>query len=114
MGHAKGRHSRDDCWEAGGGRIGDGKRWEVKGGRMGGRRMGNESETTTGGAWGDVRLGDVGEGLGEMRSCDSFGAISVTAPGKIEDFGRFWVELCHLSGKNCHSSASRTCKITEN
>ena len=62
----------------------------------------------------DGRWEDVGEGLGEMRSCDSFEAISVTAPGKIEDFGRFWVELCHFSGKNCHSSASRVCKITEN
>jgi hypothetical protein len=35
--------------------------------------------------------------MGE-ESCDSFGAISVTAPGKNGDFGRFGVELCHFSG----------------
>jgi hypothetical protein len=35
--------------------------------------------------------------MGE-KSCDSFGAISVTAPGKNGDFGRFGVELCHFSG----------------
>jgi hypothetical protein len=57
----------------------DGKRgWEKKVGEEDGKR-----------GW-EKRMGE--------ESCDSFGAISVTAPGKNGDFGRFWVELCHFSG----------------
>ena len=81
--------------------MGD-ERWEV-GKEHHGRRKGEAQQGRLLGS-GRWEVGDVGEGLGEMRSCDSFEAISVTAPGKIEDFGRFWVELCHFSGKNCHSS----------
>jgi hypothetical protein len=61
------------------------RRWEKRMGKEDGRR-----------GW-EKRMGE--------ESCDSFGAISVTAPGKNGDFGRFGVELCHFSDQNCHSSA---------
>ena len=61
------------------GRKEDGRKEDGRGGWE--RRMGEEDGR---GGW-ERKMGE--------ESCDSFGAISVTAHGKNEDFGHFPAEL---------------------